>query len=177
MPLLTSCIKCYPRFKSWVIEHEMCTQRYRRTVCVGMQEISVCVCVCVYTGRLTAAFTNRVSPSCRLWGWGGGIGVAPQKSGEINRRSEGLKEMYSSRHGGQICSNLLLLEEGRGINKATLFSGWDSTAVELEKLRHPTWFLLLFSLSYLFSTFLFFRLIPLSIPNIIFKSKAQVGLF
>lgn len=147
------------------------------SLCRHAGDLCVCMYVCVYTGRLTAAFTNRVSPSCRLWGWVGEIGVALQKSGEINRRSEGLKEMYSSRHGGQICSNLLLLEEGRGINKATLFFGWDSTAVELEKLRHPTWFLFLFSLSYLFSTLLFFRLIPLTILNIIFKSKAQVGLF
>lgn len=51
-------------------------------VCVGMQEFCVC------WGGLTGAFTNRVSLFVRLWGWGGGIGGALQKGGEINGRSE-----------------------------------------------------------------------------------------
>lgn len=43
----------------------------------------LCVWVGVYTARLTEAFTNRVSPFMQALGWGGGIGDALCKSGEI----------------------------------------------------------------------------------------------
>ena len=74
--------------------------------------VCVCACACACV-RLTEASTNRVLPSCRLWGWGVRIGRAPQKSGEINGRSEGdERDVFLQTWRGNLLKSSLVREEG-----------------------------------------------------------------
>lgn len=92
-----------------------------------------CVCVCALGGLLKPSQTG-FPPSCRLWGWGGGIGGALRKSGEINGRSEGdERDVFLQTWRGNLLKSSLVRGEGRGINTAALLSGWAATPAHRRK--------------------------------------------